>query len=67
VLRRGGGRPYGRLESALRRTLFRFFAGRPLRRVPPLLAGVATATGLLRRVPAIYWDGRWQLDTELVP
>lgn len=67
VFRRAGGRPRGALASAFKRTFFRAFCGRPLRRVPRALAGPLVALGALYRAPALYWSDGWRVEDEYVP
>jgi glycosyltransferase involved in cell wall biosynthesis len=66
VLRRRGGRPYGRLESLLRKGVWTAFGGRPLVRMPGFAGRVLTSLGVLRPAPVCYWKQEWRLGVDYV-
>ena len=69
VLRRYGGKPCGRFESAVRRNLWSIFGRRPLGlgRVPPPVRSLFTRLRLLYPVKVCVWmEGRWEIVKEYV-
>jgi glycosyltransferase involved in cell wall biosynthesis len=69
VLRRYGGKPYGRFESTVRRNLWSIFGRRPLGlgRVPQAARSLFTHLRLLYPVEVCVWiEGRWEIVREYV-
>ena len=66
VLRRRGFRPYGRVESALRRAVWTCFGGRPLVRMPRGPARLLQALRIIRPAPVCSWKESWRTATDYV-
>ena len=66
VLRQRGFRPYGRLESALRRAVWTCFGGRPLVRMPRGPAQLLQALRIIRPAPVCIWKGGWRTAVDYV-
>jgi Glycosyl transferase family 2 len=66
VLRRRGGRPYGRVESAFRRAIWTAFGGRPLVRMPRWLGPPLVAARIIRPAPVLVWKNGWRIATDYV-
>jgi hypothetical protein len=66
ILRGRGWRPYGALESALRRAIWTCFGGRPLVRMPRAMGGVLQALRVIRPAPVVLWKGGWRTAVDFV-
>jgi glycosyltransferase involved in cell wall biosynthesis len=66
VLRARGGRPYGALESTLRRAVWTGFGGRPLVRMPRAMGRVLQALRIIRPAPVCTWKGGWRTAVDYV-
>jgi hypothetical protein len=66
VMRRRGFRPYGRVESGLRRAVWTCFGGRPLVRMPRAMAAVLQALRVVRPAPVCVWKGGWRTAVDYV-
>jgi hypothetical protein len=66
VLRRRGWRPYGSLESALRRAVWTCFGGRPLVRMPSAMGRALQALRIIRPAPVCVWKGDWRIAADYV-
>jgi Glycosyl transferase family 2 len=66
VLRQRGLRPYGGVESALRRTVWTCFGGRPLVRMPGAAARLLQALRVIRPAPVLIWKGSWRTAVDYV-
>lgn len=65
VLRRRG-RPYGRVESAVRRAVWTACGARPLVRMPRWLGAPLTALRVVRPAPVLAWKDGWRIATDYV-
>ncbi len=67
VLLRDGLRKPTRMSSGARRVLHKAIGGRPLVKLPPVVARSLCGAGLLRRTSSIVWDGgRWAVIPDYV-
>ncbi len=62
-----GGKPYGRIESTIRRNLWYLVGYRSLRMVPQILSKALVKAGLFYPVKVIGWkNDQWQILTDYV-
>ncbi len=67
VIHRYGGRPYGPVETLVRRLTYYGIGGRPLERLPRPMGRLLTHMGILYPVKTCVWTGSdWRLVTDYV-